>query len=419
VLGLAVDIGTTKLAGYLVDMATGRTLAMKGIMNPQIAYGEDVMARITHCLTREDGGEVLQTAVVNAIDELARDLCVAAGTDEAKDAIPCEPSQIVESVMVGNTAMHHLLLGLPVAQLGRSPYVAAVASPLDVKADEIGLSFSPGATVHLLANIAGFVGADHLAMLLATETHKKAGVVVSVDIGTNTEVTLVANGRMIACSTASGPAFEGAHIRDGMRAAEGAIERVQIIDDTLAFQTIGHSAPIGICGSGILDAIAQLRLCGAMDEKGALNDAHPLVRMGESLPEALLVDAETSGSGQEIALSRADINEIQLAKGAMRAGMELLFDAAGVTASDVDEFIIAGAFGTYISVEAAVVIGMFPAIPLDRFRQVGNAAGIGAKQALLSRTRRVEAAGICERVEYLELTVSEKFQEEFLKAMYL
>jgi uncharacterized 2Fe-2S/4Fe-4S cluster protein (DUF4445 family) len=419
VLGLAVDIGTTKLAGYLVDMATGRTLAMKGIMNPQIAYGEDVMARITHCLMKEDGGEVLQRAVVNAINELAQDLCTGAEADGERDAVPCAPSQIVESVMVGNTAMHHLLLGLPVAQLGRSPYVAAVASPLDVKADEIGLAFSPGATVHLLANIAGFVGADHLAMLLATQTHKKAGVVVSVDIGTNTEVTLVANGRMIACSTASGPAFEGAHIRDGMRAAAGAIERVQVIDDTLAFQTIGHSAPIGICGSGILDAIAQLRLCGAMDEKGALNQAHPLVRMGESLPEALLVDAETSGSGQEIALSRADINEIQLAKGAMRAGMELLFDAAGVTASDVDEFIIAGAFGTYISVEAAVVIGMFPDIPLDRFRQVGNAAGIGAKQALLSRTRRTEAAGIRERVEYLELTVSEKFQEEFLKAMYL
>jgi uncharacterized 2Fe-2S/4Fe-4S cluster protein (DUF4445 family) len=419
VLGLAVDIGTTKLAGYLVDMATGKTLAMKGVMNPQIAYGEDVMARITHCLTKENGGEVLQSAVVNAINELARDLCAAAGTDGAKGAVPCEPSQIVESVMVGNTAMHHLLLGLPVAQLGRSPYVAAVASPLDLKGDEIGLSFSPGATVHLLANIAGFVGADHLAMLLATETHKKAGVVVSVDIGTNTEVTLAANGRMISCSTASGPAFEGAHIRDGMRAADGAIERVQIIDDALSFQTIGDSAPIGICGSGILDAIAQLRLCGAMDERGALNEAHPLVRMGESLPEALLVDAERSGSGQEIVLSRADINEIQLAKGAIRAGMELLFDAAGVTAPEVEEFVIAGAFGTYISVEAAVVIGMFPDIPRDRFRQVGNAAGIGAKQALLSRTRRAEAAGIRERVEYLELTVSEEFQEEFLKAMYL
>jgi uncharacterized 2Fe-2S/4Fe-4S cluster protein (DUF4445 family) len=419
VLGMAVDIGTTKVAGYLVDMATGETLAMKGIMNPQIAFGEDVMARITYCLMNENGGEVLRRAVVDALNELAVDLCAAARTDKGEGKVPCKPSQIVESVMVGNTAMHHLLLGLPVAQLGRSPYVAAVSSALDVQGDEIGLSFSPGATVHLPANIAGFVGADHLCMLLATETHKKTGVVLSLDIGTNTEITLAANGRMIACSTASGPAFEGAHIRDGMRAAEGAIERVQIIDDRVCFQTIDHRAPIGICGSGILDAVAQLKLCGAMDEKGALREGHPLIHKGESFMEALLAGAQISGSGRDIALSRADINEIQLAKAAIRAGIELLFEAVGVTGSDVTECIIAGAFGTYISVDAAVVIGMFPDIPLNRFRQVGNAAGIGAKQALLSRTRRAEAASIRDKVEYLELTVNERFQEEFLKAMYV
>ena len=415
-LGMAVDIGTTKLAGYLVDMATGETLAMKGVMNPQIAYGEDVLARITYCLRHDNGRDVLQKAIVDAINELARDLCAAAGQT---NTFSYRPSQIVESVMVGNTAMHHLLLGLPVEQLGLAPYVAAVTSPLNVKGDELGLGFSPGATLHLLGIIAGFVGADHLSMLLATDTHKKEGVVVSLDIGTNTEITLAAHGRMIACSTASGPAFEGAHIRDGMRAADGAIERIQIIDDRLAFQTIGHAAPIGICGSGILDAIAQLKRCGAMNHKGALDENHPLVRRGDKLLEAVLADAEVTGHGHDILLSRADINEIQLAKGAMRAGIELLFDAAGVTAEDVDEFIIAGAFGTYISVESAVAIGMFPDIPLDRFRQVGNAAGIGAKQALLSTTRRAEAAGIGQRVEYLELTVSQRFQEEFLKAMYM
>ena len=419
VLGLAVDVGTTKVAGYLLDMTTGETLAMKGIMNPQIAYGEDVMARITYCLMNDDGGEVLQKAITEALNELARDLCDIAGVDREKNPIPYHPSQIVESVMVGNTAMHHLLLGLPVEQLGRSPYVPAVSSPLDIKAEELGLAFSSGATVHLLANIAGFVGADHLSMLLATETHVRRGVVVSLDIGTNTEITLAAHGRMIACSTASGPAFEGAHIRDGMRAAEGAIERVQITDNQIAFQTIGNSAPVGICGSGILDAIAQLRLCGAMDEKGALDEGHPLIRPGKELPEALVVDAEATGHGQDITLNRKDVNEIQMAKGAMRAGIELLFEKAGVTPAEVDEFIIAGAFGTFISVEAAVEIGMFPGIPLDRFRQVGNAAGIGAKQALLSTTRRAEAARIADQVEYLELTVSAGFQEEFLKAMYL
>ncbi|MGW8264999.1 MAG: ASKHA domain-containing protein [Longimicrobiales bacterium] len=419
VLGMAVDIGTTKVAGYLVDMATGETLAMKGIMNPQIAFGEDVMARITHCLMHDDGRKALQKVIVDALNDLARDLCAEAGKRSESDSPVYEPAQIVESVLVGNTAMHHLFLGLPVAQLGRAPYVAAVSSPLDVKGDELGLSFSPGATVHFLANIAGFVGADHLSMLLATDTHRKEGVVVSMDIGTNTEITLAANGRMISCSTASGPAFEGAHIRDGMRAADGAIERIRITDGKIAFQTIGHAAPIGICGSGILDALAQLRGSGALNEKGALDEGHPLVRMGEDRPEALIAGADATGTGRDIALSRADINEIQLAKGAMRAGIVLLLEAAGVTASDVDEFIIAGAFGTYISVEAARAIGMFPDIPLERFRQVGNAAGIGAKQALLSTKRRAEAAEIGQHVEYLELTVNRKFQEEFLKAMYL
>ncbi len=419
VLGLAVDIGTTKVAGYLVDMASGTTLAIKGIMNPQIAYGEDVMARITYCTMHENGLDILQKAIIDALNDLARDLCVAAGSNGEEETPDYQPSQIVESVMVGNTAMHHLLLGLPVEQLGLSPYVAAVTSPLDIKADEINLAFSTGATIHLLANIAGFVGADHLSMLLATDTHKKKGVVVSLDIGTNTEITLIANGRMISCSTASGPAFEGAHIRHGMRAAEGAIERVQIVDNELAFQTIGNVAPIGLCGSGILDVIAQLKLCGAMNDKGALDEKHPLIRKGEKLLEALIATGEITGTDHDIVLSRGDINEVQMAKGAMRAGIELLLDAAGVTAADIDEFIIAGAFGSYISVEAAVGIGMFPDIPLDRFRQVGNAAGIGAKQALLSTTRRAEADVIGERVEYLELTVSEKFQEEFLKAMYM
>ncbi len=377
------------------------------------------MARITYCTDHENGLEIMQKAIITALNDMAGELCAAVKPNSEGEEFICQPSQIVESVMVGNTAMHHLLLGLPVNQLGLAPYVAAVSSPLDIKADEIGLAFSPGSTIHLLANIAGFVGADHLSMLLATDTHKKKGVVVSLDIGTNTEITLIANGRMIACSTASGPAFEGAHIRHGMRAADGAIERIQINDNKLAFQTIGNAPPIGVCGSGILDAIAQLKFCGAMNNKGGLDENHPLIRKGEKFSEALLAPAKATGNGHDIVLTRSDINEVQLAKGAMRAGIELLLDAAGVTADDVDEFIIAGAFGSYISVEAAIAIGMFPDISLDRFRQVGNAAGIGAKQALLSSTRRAQAVGIGEKVEYLELTVSKKFQDEFLKAMYM
>jgi uncharacterized 2Fe-2S/4Fe-4S cluster protein (DUF4445 family) len=470
-LGLAVDIGTTKVAGYLVDLTTGETLAMRGLMNPQIAYGEDVMARIAYTIEHQQGLQVLQAAIVDALNELARDLC----TKGATHLDPC-PSHIVEAVVVGNTAMHHLFLGLPVKQLGLAPYVAAVSSPLDVRATEIGLQLAPGATVHLLPNIAGFVGADHVSMLLATNAHQPTSpppgrteapptglstspplgqfvprseaqtggteepltsrspgpptspplggteggaIILRLDIGTNTEITLAAAGRLIACSTASGPAFEGAHIRDGMRAAEGAIERVRITDGKLEYQTIGGGPPVGICGSGILDAIAQLKLAGALNHRGAMDPHHPLVRQGENGPEVVLAPAPLTRHGRDVLLNRKDVSEIQLSKGAMRAGIEILLQQFGLAADDIDRFIIAGAFGTYIDVASAVAIGMFPALPLERFRQVGNAAGIGAKLALLSSAQRTASSALAARVEYLELTNYPDFTNEFAKAMSL
>jgi uncharacterized 2Fe-2S/4Fe-4S cluster protein (DUF4445 family) len=419
-LGLAVDVGTTKVAGYLVDMVSGDTLAMRGVMNPQIAYGEDVMARISYTLDHQDGLQVLQKSIVDALNGMARDLCEEGAGD-------LKPAQIVEAVIVGNTAMHHLLLGLPVKQLGLAPYVAAVSAPLDVKSVEVGLDLSEGATVHLLPNIAGFVGADHVSMLLATGAHthpsptsrEKRRVVVHLDIGTNTEITLAANGRLIACSTASGPAFEGAHIRDGMRAAEGAIERVRVSDGKVEYQAIGDTAPVGMCGSGILDAIAQLKLAGVLNRRGAMDREHPLVREGGDGAEVMLAPAAVTRHGRDIVLNRKDVSEIQLSKGAMRAGIEILLEQVGLTADDIDEFIIAGAFGTYIDVASAVTIGMFPAIPLERFRQVGNAAGIGAKLALLSSAQRAAATALGVRVEYLELTNHAGFTNEFAKAMSL
>jgi uncharacterized 2Fe-2S/4Fe-4S cluster protein (DUF4445 family) len=417
-LGLAVDIGTTKVAGYLVNLTSGETMAMRGLMNPQIAYGEDVMARIAYTIEQEEGLHVLQSAIVNALNELARDLCVEA---EASAAEPqhVDPSHIVEAVVVGNTAMHHLFLGLPVKQLGLAPYVAAVTQALDVRADKVGLTLAPGAMVHMLPNIAGFVGADHVAMLLATGTHLKHGVVVSVDIGTNTEITLAAHGRLIACSTASGPAFEGAHIRDGMRAADGAIERVRVQDGRIEYQTIGAQPAVGICGSGILDAIAQLRLKGVLNRRGAMEQVHGLVREGRNGPEVVLVDAQATHHGRDIVLNRKDVSEIQLAKGAIRAGIEILLDQVEIQADDIEEFIIAGAFGTYIDIDSAVTIGMFPSLPRQRFRQVGNAAGIGAKLSLLSTAQRTEAANLAAGVEYLELTNYPDFVNEFAKAMSL
>jgi uncharacterized 2Fe-2S/4Fe-4S cluster protein (DUF4445 family) len=409
--GLAVDVGTTKLAAYLVDLTTGRTLAAQGAMNPQIAYGEDVMARLTYARQHETGAADLQTSVIRAIDVLLRELCSRTGSRSA---------QVVEAVVVGNTAMHHLLLGLPTRQLGEAPYVAAVREPLDVRAHDLGLSLAPGAYVHLLPNIAGFVGADHVAMLLATGIPNSDGSVLGLDIGTNTEVALRANGRFLTCSTASGPAFEGAHIRHGMRAAAGAIERLRIVNSNVEYETIEGSPPVGLCGSGILDAVAQMRLAGVLDERGGFrHNAHVRVRDGERGAEFLLVPAAESGTGQDIVLTRTDVGQIQLAKGAICAGINVLLDEAQIRAEELDEVIVAGAFGTYIDTESAIAIGLLPSLCRDRFRQVGNAAGMGAKRVLVSQAERRRARRLACELEYLELTNDPRFSIQFAEAMFI
>lgn len=239
-----------------------------------------------------------------------------------------------------------------------------------------------------------------------------------MDIGTNTEISLAVNGRLLSCSCASGPAFEGAHIKDGMRAAPGAIEKVSL-GETVRITTIDHRPPIGICGSGILDAIGELVRVGALDKRGNLKPEHPLVRTRASKRDLVLATAESSGHGQEVTLCRADINEIQLAKGAIRAGVEVLLAEAGITAEDLDEFIIAGAFGTYLDLESAIRIGMFPRLPLEKFRQVGNAAGAEARQMLISQKRRREAVEFSLRSRYVELTLHKDFPALFTRGMML
>lgn len=408
-LGLAVDLGTTKVAGYLLDLTTGETLGADAIMNPQIPYGEDVMARITYVLQQTDGGGTLRRVVVEGLNHLAQGLCTHVGR---------HPDDIAEAVVVGNTAMHHLFLGLPVSQLGLSPYVPAVADALDLKARDLDLALAPGAYVHFLPNVAGFVGADHVAMLLATGLWEEDKVMIGLDIGTNTEVALKAGDRLLTCSTASGPAFEGAHIRFGMRAATGAIERVHLADSRVECQTIGDAPPVGLCGSGILDAVAQLRLAGVLDRRGKMK-AHPRTRQGEKGLEFVLVDATESGVGEDITISRADVSEIQLAKGAMRAGMCILLHEAGLSEADLEGVVVAGAFGTYIDVGSAVTIGMLPPLPLARFQQVGNAAGMGARLVLISTVQRTRALEIARRVEYIELSNDPNFANEFARAVYL
>ena len=414
-LGLAVDLGTTKLAAYLVDLSSGETLAAAGAMNPQIAYGEDVMARIRHALDQPQGAEQLRLAAVQALNDLALRLCAETGHAAA---------DIADAVVVGNTAMHHLFLGLPVAQLGLAPYVPAESAALDLPAGEVGLALAPGAQVHLLPNIAGFVGADHVAMLLGSGMLDGGGAVLGLDIGTNTEISLITRDGHYACSTASGPAFEGAHIRYGMRAGPGAIEKVLIHEGQIKLLTIDNQPPVGLCGSGILDLIAQMRRAGLLNSRGAIGASgsdpgfEARLRPGGHGKEFVLVPA-AQNNGVEISFDRNDVTEIQLAKGAMRAGVEILLKKAGITAQELERVVIAGAFGTYLDVQSGIDIGMFPRLPRERFVQVGNAAGAGARMALLSTAVRARAAQVARQVRYVELSSEPAFSSTFARSLLL
>lgn len=413
VFGISVDIGTTKLAIYLVDLLTGYVVEKVGEMNPQIAYGEDVISRIAYTTQNPDGRETLQRVISSTLNKLVQEVCISSGIDN---------EQVVDAVIVGNTAMHHLFAGLPVEQLVYAPYVPALNEAIDIRSTDVGIQLAPGAYIHLLPNIAGYVGADHSAVILSTELWKTDKTLMAIDIGTNTEISLVFKGHVRSCSCASGPAFEGAHISNGMRAAPGAIERVQIIDGEIKTFTIDDQPPVGICGSGILDAVAEMKDAHVMDERGALVEGQFNIRKvntNKNSLEFLLVPAEVTGHERDITVSRQDVNEIQLAKAAIRAGQEILMVKAGITAEGIDEVIIAGAFGTYIDVPNAIKIGMFPDLPLERFHQVGNAAGMGAVQALVSAKYRSLIKDVIKEVDYIELTTYKDFQSEFVKAMYL
>jgi uncharacterized 2Fe-2S/4Fe-4S cluster protein (DUF4445 family) len=389
-----------------VDLAAGQTLASKGQMNPQIAYGEDLVTRIVAASKSPADAAKLQTLLTDALNQLAVDLCAESGAD---------PQNIVDAVVVGNTAIHHLFLRLPVKQLGLAPYIPTTRAAVDIKAREIDLKLAPGAYLHLLPNVAGYVGADHVAMLLATRIAQAEKTTLAIDIGTNTEICLNHKGKLTSVSCASGPAFEGAHIKFGMRAAPGAIEHVRLENDRLEIQTIGGEAPIGICGSGLLDIVAQLRLNNIVDRQGRMG-ANARVSVNEGVTAFILAERD----GQEpVILSQKDVRELQLAKSAIRVGIQALVAAEGLEESDIEQVIIAGAFGTFIDVESAITIRMLPPLPLERFSQVGNAAGTGARLALISMAQRAEAERIARLDGYIELASVPNFQRKFAEATYL
>lgn len=408
-LGLAVDLGTTKMAGFLLDLESGRTLAADGILNPQISYGEDVISRLAFALEGEEQYRQITRVLREGLNRLLQSLCERAEV---------RPDEVLEAVLVGNTAMHHLLLGLPVHQLARSPYVPATTLPLEVRAYRLGLGMARGAVVHLVPAVAGFVGGDHVAMILSSRIPEATGVTLGLDIGTNTEIVLARDGQMISCSCASGPAFEGAHIQQGMRAVDGAVSKVLLRDGgrEVHWETIGGKAPVGICGSGILDAVAELHRVGVIGVSGRLDTAHPRVRRNSEtrVAEFVLVPAGENGAVRDIVVTQKDISEIQLAKAAIAAGTQLLLGRAGLSHTDIDRVVVAGAFGTHLQLASAIAIGMLPDLPQERFQQVGNAAGAGARMVLLSAAERRRAVDIARRIRYIELAALPEFNDIYL-----
>ncbi len=428
--GLAVDIGSTTVAGHLCDLRTGEVLATEATMNPQVTYGEDLMSRVSYAMTNPGGLDKMHTAIIEALNGLAARAARAAGR-QLRD--------IHDAVFVGNTTMIHILLGINPQELGGAPFALATRDAVDVKARELGLRFHPGASVHVLPAEAGHVGADNVGVLLAEEPHRQDEMTLLVDVGTNAEIVLGNRRRLLSASSPTGPAFEGAQIRFGMRAAPGAIERVRIDPQSWVarFRVIGEerwsdswqsgpAAPVeaqpqhlaaGICGSGIIEVVAEMFLAGIIRGDGRFDPDRPHERViWEGKRGAyVLATGDQTANGQPILVTQDDVRNIQLAKAALYAGAKLLMNRMGV--ERVERITLAGAFGSYIDPQYAMLLGLIPDCPLDRVSAVGNAAGDGARIALLNHHKRAEAAEIARWVTYVETAVDPQFQDAFVGAI--
>lgn len=416
-LGLAVDIGTTKLACFLMDLNSGKELASSASANPQTIYGEDVMSRIAFSMDSKANLLVLQRVVLVGINSLIADCCAKAGLS---------PRWIYEGCFVGNPCMMHLLLGLPPKSLAFFPYQPAFRSGIILKAAEMPfrLKMHPGARLYTLPLVAGFVGADNIAVQLAAGEPESPRVKLLLDIGANTELVLSDSKSSLACSCASGPAFEGMHITYGRKADSASIEKVWINPETLEvnFKTIGGMKPAGICGSGVIHAIAEMLKAGILHSNGKINghltDKTARIREGDSGElEFVIAWKDETAIGCDITITQQDVREIQKAKAAVHAGCTLLMRRKGIVEGEIEDLIIAGAFGYYLDKEGAQVIGMFPEVRLGRIKEVGNAAGTGAKLALISRLKRQEAEHISKTTGYYELALDSKFIEEYARSM--
>ncbi len=421
-LGLAVDIGSTTVAGHLCNIETGAVLASSGVMNPQIRFGEDLMSRVSYAQMNEGGAAEMTAALRGALDQLVGALCDETGAERA---------QIVEGVFVGNPVMHHLFLGIDPVELGWAPFALATSGALSLPANELGLTLHAQARAHVLPCIAGHVGADAAAVALAEAPQTQDKLTLIIDVGTNAEIFLGNRERVLACSSPTGPAFEGAQVSSGQRAAPGAIERVRIDPETKRAkikvigcdlwsdeegfaEAVGATGVTGICGSGIIEALAEMRIAGVLDKRGIIGPASALgnavAQEGRTWTYILYETAE-----RRITVTQNDVQQILFAKAALYAGARLLMDHFEV--AHVERVVLAGAFGAHISPKHAMVLGMIPDCPLEEVTSAGNAAGTGARIALLNWAERGRIAEIVLGVEKVETAVEERFQEHFVDAM--
>lgn len=424
--GLAIDLGSTTIAAHLCDLRDGSVLASSGLMNPQIRFGEDLMSRVSYAMMNPGGDVEMTRAVREAINSLAASIAAEAGVD---------PAHIYEAVFVCNPVMHHLLLGIDPVELGQAPFALATSGSLSLDGADLELSnINPAARVYVLPCIAGHVGADAAAVALSEEPGKSRDMVLIVDVGTNAEILLGNETRVLACSSPTGPAFEGAQISSGQRAAPGAIERVEIdpvtkeprfrvigcdlwSDDPAFAQATKQTGITGICGSGIIEAVAELRMAGLLDAGGLIGSAEQ-TGTWRCTPEGrtnsyILHDGSLDG-GPKITVTQGDIRAIQLAKSALYAGARLLMDEMGV--DKVDRVTLAGAFGAHISPKHAMVLGMIPDVPLEKVTSAGNAAGTGARIALCNVAARNAIEETVHHIHKVETAIEPRFQEHFVNA---
>jgi len=422
VYGLAVDVGSTTIAAHLCNLETGEVVASSGAMNPQIRFGEDLMSRVSYAMMNPGGAQQMTDAVRGALDTLAAEVAREAQIDV---------SDILELTVVGNPIMHHLLLGIDPVELGGAPFALATDSALGLHASELGLSVHPGARVYTLPCIAGHVGADTAGMLLAERPDLSDKLTLLVDVGTNAEIVLGSRERLLACSSPTGPAFEGAQISSGQRAAPGAIERVRIDRDTLEpkFKVIGSNlwsnqpgfdeavaatGVTGICGSGIIEVIAEMYLAGIISQDGVI-DGELAARSDRIVPNGRTFAYTVHEGSPLLQITQNDVRAIQLAKAALRAGVALLMEHMGT--DRVDRIRLAGAFGSHIDVKYAMILGMIPDCDLFMVASAGNAAGTGARIALLDGDSRQTIEELVRRVEKIETAIEPGFQSHFVAAM--